>query len=163
MLSNTAEYALRAMSWLALTPDRLVSAASLAEATHVPPDYLAKILQQLSQAGLIAGRRGVGGGYRLSKPPEEVFLLDVLQVIGPLERLDCCPLNIEAHGRRLCPLHEKIDEAVTAVRNVFGSVTFADLLNVPGSNAPLCDGGSSTELTRRGKAKMKAAASPKAK
>ena len=61
MLSQTTEYALRAMSCLAYMPDDLVSTAQLAEVTRVPMNYLAKVLQLLSKAELINGRRGVGG------------------------------------------------------------------------------------------------------
>lgn len=145
MLSNTAEYALRAMSWLALTPDELVSAGNLAKATRVPADYLAKILQQLSQAGLIAGRRGVGGGYKLSKPSDSVYLLDVLQVVDPMERIFECPVGIQSHGNHLCPLHKKIDEAIEAVHNVLGKVTLADLIDQPGDTKPLCETPSAEE------------------
>lgn len=140
MLSNTAEYAMRAMSWLALTPNELVSAGSLAESTRVPADYLAKILQQLSQAGLITGRRGVGGGYRLNRPADQVLLLDILQVVDPIERIQKCPVDLRTHGESLCALHRRIDEAAAAVRNVFGNVTLADLLNEPGQPTPLCEG-----------------------
>jgi Rrf2 family protein len=139
MLSNTAEYALRAMAWLTLTPDELVSAGSLAQHTRVPADYLAKILQQLSQAGLITGRRGVGGGYKLAKPAEEIYMLDVLNVVDPVERLRSCPVGLETHGPNLCPLHQKIDEAIAAVCDVFGNVTLTDLCTEGDGIKPLCE------------------------
>lgn len=142
MLSNTAEYALRAMAWLTLTPNELVSAGSLAESTRVPADYLAKILQQLSQAGLITGRRGVGGGYRLAKPADQINMLDVLNVVDPIERLHTCPVGIETHGPNLCPLHQKIDEAIAAVCGVFGSVSLTQLCH-DGEIKPLCESASS--------------------
>ena len=61
MFSQTTEYALRAMACLALRPQQLTSAIALADQTKVPANYLAKVLQQLAGAGLIDGRRGVGG------------------------------------------------------------------------------------------------------
>ncbi len=139
MLSNTAEYALRAMAWLTLTPDQLVSAGNLAEATRVPADYLAKILQQLSQAGLITGRRGVGGGYKLARSADDIHMLDVLNVVDPVERLKSCPVGLETHGPNLCPLHQKIDEAIGAVCNVFGNVTLTDLCTQGEGVKPLCE------------------------
>ena len=64
MLSQTVEYALRAMVCLAQSPDQLTPTPALASKTKVPPNYLAKVLQVLAQAELIEGRRGVGGGSR---------------------------------------------------------------------------------------------------
>ncbi len=145
MLSNTAEYALRAMAWLTLTPDELVSAGTLAEATRVPADYLAKILQQLSQAGLITGRRGVGGGYKLARSADEIYMLDVLNVVDPVERLRSCPVGLETHGPNLCPLHRKIDEAIAAVCNVFGNVSLTDLCSEGEGVKPLCEASSDSK------------------
>src|SRR4051812_36360166 len=104
MFSQTTEYALRAMACLALYPDKLVPISALAELTKVPPNYLAKVLQQLAAAKLIGGRRGVGGGYRLKKPPEQVRLLDVINAVGEVKRIRECPLGIPGHGSNLCAL-----------------------------------------------------------
>src|SRR5882672_8604555 len=98
---------MRAMAWLALSPDVLVPTMTLAEKTKVPPHYLAKVLQQLSAADLIMGRRGVRGGYKLSRPARQISLLDVVRAVAEVERITTCPLGIESHGPTLCPLHKK--------------------------------------------------------
>lgn len=147
MFSQTTEYALRAMSCLALRPDALTSAVTLAEQTKVPANYLAKVLQTLASSGLIDGRRGVGGGYRLAKPASEINLLDVINTVAPVKRIDTCPLGLKNHGNNLCPLHRKTDEAAAAIINVFGSVSLADLVNDPVSNKPLCNARQTAELT----------------
>jgi Rrf2 family nitric oxide-sensitive transcriptional repressor len=86
MFSQTTEYALRATTWLAITPGQLVSTGELAERTRVPMHYLAKVLQQLAAGGLVTGRRGVGGGYKLARPPEDVRLIEVVRCVSPLRR-----------------------------------------------------------------------------
>lgn len=86
MFSQTTEYALRATTWLALTPGHLVSTGELAERTKVPAHYLAKVLQQLATAGLVTGRRGVGGGYKLARGPEEIKLIEIVRCVSPLRR-----------------------------------------------------------------------------
>ena len=152
MLSQTVEYALRAMASLAYHPDELVPTPELAEMTKVPSNYLAKVLQTLAGADLIIGRRGVGGGYRLAKPAAEIRLLDVINAVNPVQRIKSCPLELSNHGSHLCPLHRRIDQAAAAVIEVFGSTTLADVVAGDGTpRLPLCDARRTTELQVKGK------------
>lgn len=139
MFSQTTEYALRAMACLALRPEELVPTPTLAEQTKVPPNYLAKVLQQLSAAKLITGRRGVGGGYKLAKPAADIKLLDVINSVTTVSRIQSCPLGLSSHGSRLCALHKKADEAAAAVIAVYDGVTLHDLLADSNPNKPLCE------------------------
>ncbi|MGD9692442.1 MAG: Rrf2 family transcriptional regulator [Phycisphaerales bacterium] len=140
MISRTTEYALRAMVCIAMRPDEHFSASTLSTLTAVPQDYLAKVLQQLSTAGFISGRRGVGGGYTLDKPPSEVRLIDIINAVSSLQRITTCPLGLDTHGPNLCPLHQTIDKAIAAALSVLNGVTLADLLEKhPRANAPLCN------------------------
>lgn len=139
MFSQTTEYSLRAMACLALHPGVLTSAVTLAEQTKVPANYLAKVLQMLAGAGLIDGRRGVGGGYKLAKPADQINLLDIINVVAPVRRITVCPLGIATHGSDLCPLHRKTDEAAKSVIEIFGASTLQDLVANPNQNTPLCD------------------------
>ncbi|MCA9303322.1 MAG: Rrf2 family transcriptional regulator [Phycisphaerales bacterium] len=145
MLSQTTEYALRAMSHLAYVPDGLVSTGELAEFTKVPSNYLAKVLQLLAKAGLVTGRRGVGGGYRLSRPSDEITMLDVINAIDPIRPIASCPLGLENHSGALCPLHRRLDEAARVVIAMFDGITLKDVLSEPGRARPLCD----TEMTKK--------------
>lgn len=147
MFSQTAEYALRAMAWLALTKDERVASSTLAENTQVPPDYLAKVLQLLAKAKLIAGRRGVGGGYQLLRDPSEIRLLDVVNAVEPLTPIESCPLSLKDHKGKLCPLHRKVDQATRAVIEIFDDATLADLINEPGASTPLCSEETIASLT----------------
>ncbi|MEL7472972.1 MAG: Rrf2 family transcriptional regulator [Planctomycetota bacterium] len=139
MLSQTAEYALRAMAILAYSPDELVPTPKLAEETKVPSNYLAKVLQLLAGDGLIIGRRGVGGGYRLARPAGEISMLKVVNAVESVERICSCPLELPNHTGALCPLHHKLDEAIAAVQKVFGDTSLQDLISDPESPRPLCN------------------------
>jgi Rrf2 family transcriptional regulator, nitric oxide-sensitive transcriptional repressor len=161
VFSQTTEYALRAMACLALTGNQRVSSGALAERTQAPPDYLSKVLQSLTAAGLVDGRRGVGGGYRMAHEPGDVQLLEIINAVSPLERITTCPLGLKTHGSNLCPLHRKMDEAVAAVTRIFENVTLADLLNQPGANTPLCETRASASLTVGGRANGTASAGRK--
>ena len=147
MFSQTTEYALRAMSCLALAPDQLVPTTTLASVTHVPPNYLAKVLQQLAASRLIAGRRGVGGGYRLTKRAADINLMEIVRAVGELERIKECPLGLPNHGPNLCPLHRKMDEAAARVIDLFKDTMLSDLVAAPGANKPLCDDVTTAKLS----------------
>ncbi len=147
MLSQTAEYALRAMAWLAVTPDELVAASELSIRTKVPTPYLAKVLQSLASAELISGRRGVGGGYTLAKPADDISLLDVINAVSPIQRITSCPLGLENHDAHLCALHRKADEAAKAVIDIFSGTSLLELLAQTESNKPLCDTRTTAILT----------------
>lgn len=147
MFSQTTEYALRAMACLALYPDQLVPTPELARQTRVPSNYLAKVLQQLAAANLIRGRRGVGGGYRLTRPASQITLMDVVGAMGDLKRIETCPLGLPNHGANLCPLHRRLDEATARVIETFNGVTLQHLVSDGQSNLPLCDAEATARLT----------------
>lgn len=147
MFSQTTEYALRAMAWLALTPEVLVPTTTLAEKTKVPPHYLAKVLQQLANANLITGRRGVRGGYRLARPAGDVSLLDVVSAVAEINRITTCPLGLKNHGPNLCPLHRRMDAAAKSIIDMYSGITLQDLISEPASSRPLCDEAMTARLT----------------
>jgi len=147
MFSQTTEYALRAMACLAMRPTDLVPTPTLAEQTKVPANYLAKVLQHLAAAKLITGRRGVGGGYKLARPASEIRLLEVINAVTAVTRIESCPLGIASHGKQLCALHRKADEAAAAVIEVYNGTTLHDLLTDPNPNKPLCDTRGAAMLT----------------
>lgn len=138
MISPTAEYALRAMVALAQASPEAVITPALAETTRVPPGYLPKVLQTLRKARLVESKRGLGGGFTLSRPPDRITILEVINAVGPLQRIERCPLGIESHGTQLCPLHKHLDDAMELVEQSFASTTLADLVFIPGRSTPLC-------------------------
>jgi Rrf2 family transcriptional regulator, nitric oxide-sensitive transcriptional repressor len=139
MISQTAEYALRAMVFLADHPEDSCTAESIAEGTKVPVGYLAKIMQGMSKAGLVTSQRGLHGGFKLVKQPDQLTVYDVVQAVDPIERITTCPLGLEGHGTNLCPLHRGLDNAMGAVEMAFKKMTAHQLLNQPKANRPLCN------------------------
>ena len=128
MLSQTAEYALRAMVALACRNDAPGTAQDLARDSQVPLDYLSKILNSLARAGLLTGQRGRGGGFLATKPASQLTVLEVISAVDPLKRIKTCPLGLKAHGTNLCPLHSKLDDAVRTVEEAFASTTIQSLV-----------------------------------
>ncbi len=138
MITQTAEYALRAITHMALNPDQPQTAQQVAAATHVSLPYLSKVLQSLSRAGLIQAQRGLHGGFTLLQDTAVLTVYDIVQAVDPLKRIVTCPLGLTAHGKNLCPLHRKLDDAMNLVEQSFRSTTIADILNEPTESKPLC-------------------------
>lgn len=145
MLSQTVEYALRAVVHLASHVPAPQTTGQIAQATQVPPAYLSKVLQGLREQGIVFSQRGVGGGISLAKSPEELTILEVVNAVEPLQRINTCPLNLKSHGVRLCPLHRRVDQALASFEAAFGSTTLAEVLADPSQSKPLCDASSSRD------------------
>lgn len=87
MLSTTSEYALRALACLAAQPPgTALLGRDLAKAAEIPANYLSKILLTLRNAELVDTTRGSGGGYRLHKPADEIFLIDAVELFDGMSR-----------------------------------------------------------------------------
>jgi Rrf2 family protein len=101
-ITRQADYALRAMLYLTrLDPNQRAATSQIAEEQHIPPSFLAKIISQLSIAGLIHTSRGARGGVSLARQPEEISILEVVEAIdGPIALNEC------THGSGACPFGE---------------------------------------------------------
>lgn len=136
-ISQTAEYALRAIVCLADDSGRAQTTQEIAEVTKIPSDYLSKIMQNLRRAGLVFARRGVNGGFVLTESPSTISVLKVINAIDPLQRITTCPLKLDSHGVHRCQLHLKLDRAIEDMEKAFASCTIADLLRTPSKVRPL--------------------------
>ncbi len=87
VISQTAEYALRAVVCLGGSTGEPMTSAAIAKLTRVPHGYLSKVLQGLSRAGLVDSQRGVGGGFVLVRSLDELTVLDVINAVDPLKRI----------------------------------------------------------------------------
>jgi len=138
MLSQTVEYSLRAIVWLATHADDPQTTQQIAEATMVPAGYLAKVMQSLGRGGLVTAQRGKHGGFLLAKPPEAVSVLEVINTFEPIQRIRECPLGIAAHGSQLCPLHKRLDAAMAMIEEAFRATSIAEVVAEPSKSKPLC-------------------------
>ena len=140
MFSQTVEYALRAVAFLAGQAPAGRTTDQIAVATRVPKPYLSKVLQKLVEKGVVNSQRGVGGGMSLVKTPAELTILEVVNAVEPIGRIRECPLGLRSHGVRLCPLHKRLDDAMAMVEAAFRDTTLAEVLNEPSPSVPLCEG-----------------------
>jgi Rrf2 family protein len=139
MFSQTTEYALRVMVYLASLSGRTPTIAQISSATRTPPAYLAKVLRSLARANLIRSQRGLHGGSSIARPPEDITIHDVVQAVDPIQRITACPLGLKNHGVNLCPLHRRLDDALGLVETAFKETTLAEVVAEPSTSQPLCD------------------------
>ncbi len=115
MISQTSEYALRAVVCIGNNGGQPMTTAAIAKVTRVPPGYLSKVLQALGKAGLVLSQRGLGGGFVLTRQFDELTVLDVINAVDPLKRITHCPLLLFAHRKQLCSLHKRLDEGLALI------------------------------------------------
>jgi Rrf2 family protein len=153
MFSQTMEYALRVVAFLAGRDQEPATTRQIAAATRVPEGYLAKVIQSLGRAGIVASQRGIGGGSVLALPPDQFTVYDVVQAIEPIPRIHTCPLGLKSHGKNLCAVHRRLDDAMAMVEEAFRKSTIADMLSEPGKVKPLCEVGAE-ETPVRGRMRL---------
>ena len=129
-ITRQADYALRAMLYLArLEPNQRAATSQIAKEMEIPPSFLAKIISQLSIAGLIHTSRGARGGVSLARKPKEINLLDVVEAIdGPISLNECVhDPDVCSFGDN-CPLHEVWCEAKFDLVHKLREASFDKLL-----------------------------------
>ena len=127
MISQTAEYALRAVVFLLQQNGAPNTRAEIAEGSLIPVEYLTRVMKFLSEQGIVTIHRGPGGGYTIDPDQREVTVLEVVSAVERIPRVDKCPLGLTDH-EQLCPLHAKLDEAASLVEQSFRETKVIDLL-----------------------------------
>ena len=131
MISTKGRYALRVMIDLAEQPGNgFVPLREIAQRQNISEKYLESILKTLVQHRLLSGLRGKGGGYRLTRSPEEYTVGSILRLTeGSLAPVSCMnpgePLCSNRENCRTYPMWKKLDSMIA---EFFNGVTLADLM-----------------------------------
>jgi Rrf2 family transcriptional regulator, iron-sulfur cluster assembly transcription factor len=130
MLSNTGEYALRAVIYLAEHEgEGPVRVEDVAAALAVPRNYLSKILHALVKRGILSSLRGPRGGFELAVPSTLVSLYDVVEPFGDLEARRTCLLGRhECSDAQPCAVHDRWRGVATEVALFFRETKLADVV-----------------------------------
>jgi Rrf2 family protein len=138
-LTRAADYAVRVMIHLAgLPPSTRASRAELAVAAECPEQFLSKVLQSLTRAGLVLSHRGNTGGFELPNIHREATMFDVVEAIeGPM-RLNICLTSDRACARQeWCPAHDVWVNAQAAVAQVLRGTTITALAAQAAARRPV--------------------------
>jgi Rrf2 family protein len=129
-ITRQADYALRAMIYLSrMGINQRAATSKIAEIQRIPPSFLAKIISQLSIAGLIHTSRGARGGVSLAFPPEEITVLQVVEAIdGPIYLNDCMGDPESCPYRPHCPIRPLWCDTQAELVDRLRNATFATLI-----------------------------------
>jgi Rrf2 family transcriptional regulator, nitric oxide-sensitive transcriptional repressor len=128
MISQTAQYALRAIVCLAARPHVSLTTAQLAEMTMVPSKYLSKVMQALAREDLVTSRPGKTGGFLLKASPDSLSLQRVIEAIDPPSQAERYPLDIQGYGNPLRPLNQRLSRLNAMLREECAKIYIKDLL-----------------------------------
>ena len=128
-ITRQADYAVRAVYYLTkLGSDSRAATSQIAEEQHIPPSFLAKIISQLSVAGLLHTSRGARGGVSLARDPNEISLLDVVEAIdGPILLNECVADSDGCDFSEDCPMRPIWCEAQQNLVERLESTSFAEI------------------------------------
>ena len=137
MIRQSGRYALRALTHLAgLQEGAYAGAREVARMVDAPGNYLGKILQTLASAGLLVSRKGRGGGYRLARDPRHLYLLEILDPVEDVSRLETCFLGGgRCDEQNACAVHERWGRLQQEYLTLLREVTLAELMGADASKS----------------------------
>lgn len=115
IFSKKCEYGLQAVLYLS-TQDResVITAEEISRKLNIPKEFVSKILQSLTDSGIVLSRKGKSGGFALAKDPTRIRLIDIVAAIDGMSIFNTCVLGFpQCNPDNPCPLHEKWGELRT--------------------------------------------------
>lgn len=133
VLSQTAEYALRAVLYMAEHGDaEPYRVTTLAEALRIPQNYLSKTMHLLARAGILTSARGKHGGFRLARPAAQIPLLEVIRPFDQLEaRRQCLLGRPSCSDATPCAAHARWKQVADTTTAFFRDTTVAEIISAP--------------------------------
>ena len=133
-ISRLTDYATVLLAALASEPQRVQTAASLAERTRIAPPTVSKLLKQLHRAGLVTSTRGLHGGYQLARPATQISAAAILDALeGPVALTDCAAGHGQCEIEETCRVGRVWQRLNLAMRRALYEVSLAQLA---GHDAP---------------------------
>ncbi len=138
-LTKKADYGLMALKYLAEQPGIspasgarsavAQSAKDIAQAYHIPPPLLAKILQTLARAGLLVSHAGTNGGYALARPASKISAFEVIRAIdGPLFITSCITIHGSCDLAGHCTIKEPLRKVNDSIKDLLSNIHISDLI-----------------------------------
>lgn len=132
-LSKLTDYAVVMMVHMGQSGDRVFSSVQISEETGVPAPTVSKLLKELARDGLLMSIRGVNGGYRMERTPDDISIAEVVQALeGPIALTACVDgaddnCNVES----LCGMRGNWNKVNTAIRTALEGVSLAEMALQP--------------------------------
>lgn len=143
VLTRKTTYGIRALVGMARAGERAWSVAEIAEREGIPPKFLAGILADLRQRGILRGHRGSVGGYELAVPPDVLSIAEIVETLGgPLFPFTCLSREPneercrECPGNDACPAQQALSGACQAAYGVLRGMVLSDVARNSPAPAP---------------------------
>ncbi len=109
IFSKKCELGLQAVLFLSAQEEgKLFNASEIAKELQVPKEFIAKVLQSLTDSGIVSSKKGKNGGFALAKAPDEIYLIQIVKAIDGLEMFNNCVLGFKGCSvAEPCPVHNK--------------------------------------------------------
>ncbi len=128
LITKDIDYAVRALLHILKSKNKTVSVGELEKETKISRSFLRKILQTLSREKILKSIKGKGGGFSLNKPPEKVFLKDLIKIFqGKISFINCIFRGKPCFNRKTCPLRKKIKKIEKYVEGEIKGVSLQSL------------------------------------
>jgi len=129
LITRDTDYAIRALCYMAKQPDRFASVSQLIKYLKIPRAFLRKILQILTQEEILISYKGKGGGFKLAKKPDKIFLVDLMRAFrGDFVLNECIFKKKICPNRTTCRLRKRIEAIQNYVISELSSITIAQLI-----------------------------------
>ena len=129
LLSRNTDYALRAVCYMAKHEGGIITVTELVEALNMPRPFLRHILQVLNKKGLLRSHKGAGGGFRLARKSQDIFLLDIMEAFqGPFKLNECFLKKEICPNRQSCRLKKRIDIIEHVVSYELKTITIESMI-----------------------------------
>ncbi len=134
-ISKLTDYGTVVLAHLAANGDSVRSASDVATATGLSPPTVSKLLKVLARSGLVTSRRGVSGGYTLSRSPNDISAADVIDALeGPVAITECSSSDSHCEHEGVCSVGGAWQRINIAMRRALDDISLSDLLR---SNRPV--------------------------
>ena len=129
LINRDTDYAVKALLYIVQKNPKRMSVSELVNALDIPRPFLRKILQTLNREGVLNSFKGVGGGFVLAMPPEEILLTRLIDIFQkPVKLTECIFKEKICSEVRTCPLKKRIDAIEQHVISELESITLDSLL-----------------------------------
>lgn len=129
IFSKKCEYGLQAILFLAANPNgEAIPAEEIANKLEIPKEFVSKILQKLTDSGMVASKKGKSGGFYLAKRPSEIRLLNIVEAIDGLAVFESCVMGFKSCSPdHPCPVHYKWGKLRTEAYEMLSNETLEEL------------------------------------
>ena len=129
LITRDTDYAIRALCYAAKHKKKTVTAKELVARLKMPRPFLRKIMQALNKEGILKSYKGREGGFRLTRAPKDIYILDLMEVFqGPFVLNEHVFINSPCPHSGVCKLIRKVDKIEFYIKGELGDITLKDLL-----------------------------------